>query len=1059
MIGKTIDTDIRLFLAVVLAVGLGVVSSQPVKAAQVVEMYIDADLTTPNIQNALTVNQTVTSFDVEVWIDQDSNADGINGIDLFLLYDPAKIQVTALTVGGDCPLDTPMGSSINNTAGIAAYSRAKIFSPFPTANFTLVKVTFQPQIAFLAAPGATANITYRTTGGFPTEVRDGSGASAVIGGGFHTALITSDTHGVTLTVTGIDSPIIAGTASNVTVTAWQDGAINENYTGTVNLTSNDPAAEFPAEMPYTFQPGDSGNVTFTGLIFKTAGTTQTVTATDTTVAAIRGTSANIEVRPAVTFTVMGTSNTTAIGSQVAGTAFTITVTAIKEGDVLTTYNGTIEFTTTDPHAEVVLPADYTFESGDNGQQTFINGVTLKTAGIQTVTATDNASAWVTGTSANITVTPKAASILTVFGISDPIVAGVTSDVTVNATDEFGNTDTNYRGTIAFNSSDGAAALPTANLTFSASDNGTKTFSNEVILETAGEQTVTATDTVITGIQAAITVQPATADNLRVTGDATMTAGGSNELTVTAYDQFGNVCDSGPNVYDGSQSLTFSGPGSVGGNTPTVKGTAIGTPTALTFTTGATAENATTLIAYKAETTTIDVVDANVTTINSTVNAAYDLDLVVNLDIANKLAYQVQPSSTDNVDVAFTIQPVVEIQDQWGNLRSADILTVTLADVLTSDNDTGGAGALTGTSSKAAANGVAAFTGVGYTGVDTIHIKATTGSLTAAISAVDITLDPGAATQLAFSTPPETSVVELAEWADFMVEIRDQYSNVVTTATDNVTVKAYQGTTLRALGGTTEKAPVSGVATFNNISYAAATPVTPLTVKATYLTLTVTADDTVSVTPVITANITLGEGWNIFSTPFALRENYRTWYQIQAQFGALATDNDSEMWTYDASETLPWQQVIAEDIATDTVLRPLDAYYVKMASTDNVALIADTEMFVTDSLRQKTLPAGWNLVGLGYAYGYLTTEPTGADVDGMDVKNALASVEYIGGDTSVQGYAFVRSPGFDNNDTNWLYRWGETAHIKAEDFMFTGKGYWVFMEAEDIYSAWTQTPLP
>ena len=58
------------------------------------------------------------------------------------------------------------------------------------------------------------------------------------------------------------------------------------------------------------------------------------------------------------------------------------------------------------HASVVLPADYTFttgDGGDNGMHTFSSGVTLVTVGAQTLTVTDKVSN-VTG-SATITVGP------------------------------------------------------------------------------------------------------------------------------------------------------------------------------------------------------------------------------------------------------------------------------------------------------------------------------------------------------------------------------------------------------------------------------------------------------------------------------------------------------------------------------------------------------------------------------------------------------------------------------------------------------------------------------
>src|SRR5262249_33982806 len=67
-----------------------------------------------------------------------------------------------------------------------------------------------------------------------------------------------------------------------------------------------------------------------------------------------------------------------------------------------------------------------------------------------------------------------------------------------AVDPFGNTDTNYQGTITFTTSDTdpGVVLP-AVYTFTVGDgrdNGVHTFADAVTLVTGGEQTLTATDT-------------------------------------------------------------------------------------------------------------------------------------------------------------------------------------------------------------------------------------------------------------------------------------------------------------------------------------------------------------------------------------------------------------------------------------------------------------------------------------------------------------------------------------------------------------------------------------
>src|SRR5206468_3584053 len=118
----------------------------------------------------------------------------------------------------------------------------------------------------------------------------------------------------------------------------------------------------------------------------------------------------------------------------------------------------------------------------------------------------------------------AATHFSVTGFPSPATAGDAHNATVTALDAYGNTDTNYTGTVKITSSDGAAVLP-ANHTFTTglgNDNGVHDFS--VTLKTAGTQSITATDTVsaITGTESAIEVDPAGLDHFAVTN----TLGGS-----------------------------------------------------------------------------------------------------------------------------------------------------------------------------------------------------------------------------------------------------------------------------------------------------------------------------------------------------------------------------------------------------------------------------------------------------------------------------------------------------------------------------------------------------
>lgn len=364
-------------------------------------------------------------------------------------------------------------------------------------------------------------------------------ATATVGGytGTQSSITVNPASASTLSVSGIITPVVAGTARSVTVTA-KDAYNNTatGYTGTVTFTSSDAQATLPAN--YTFVGGDSGTHSFSnGVTLKTAGT-QSVSATDTVSVGINGTQSGITVNAGSISKLAVTGITT---PTTAGTARSVTVTAQDTYDnTVTSYTGTIGFTSTDGQA--VLPSNYTFVGGDNGVHTFTNGVTLKTAGTQSVTATATVGGY-TGSQTNITVNAAAASTLIVSGITSPTAAGTARSATVTAKDVYNNTVTNYTGTVTFTSSDVQATLPT-NYTFVGGDGGVHTFSSGIVLKTVGTQSVTATDTVtssITGTQSGISVTAGEPAVLQVSGiTSPTTAGVLRTVTVTAKDAYNNT---------------------------------------------------------------------------------------------------------------------------------------------------------------------------------------------------------------------------------------------------------------------------------------------------------------------------------------------------------------------------------------------------------------------------------------------------------------------------------------------------------------------------------------
>ena len=186
----------------------------------------------------------------------------------------------------------------------------------------------------------------------------------------------------------------------------------------------------------------------------------------------------------------------------AGISFTLTVTALDASNQPDpTYAGTIHFGSSDLSAE--LPADYTFQPSDNGQHVFT--VTLKRAGVQTVTVTDLLKPTIKKVT-SVTVSAGAVSDLVITGLPATVVHNVVRSFTVTARDAFGNTVTNYSGTVQFQNTGGTALLPSA-YTFKATDRGKHVFKVTFQTPGSGQSLLVAdqSDPLIDGTVSGITV--------------------------------------------------------------------------------------------------------------------------------------------------------------------------------------------------------------------------------------------------------------------------------------------------------------------------------------------------------------------------------------------------------------------------------------------------------------------------------------------------------------------------------------------------------------------------
>ncbi|MBL0170616.1 MAG: hypothetical protein IPP90_07775 [Gemmatimonadaceae bacterium] len=173
---------------------------------------------------------------------------------------------------------------------------------------------------------------------------------------------------------------------------------------------------------------------------------------------------------------------------------------------------------------------------------------------------------------------------------------------------------------------------------------------------------------------------------------------------------------------------------------------------------------------------------------------------------SQLAITTQPAGAVS-GVAFTTQPVIEIRDASGNLTSsAAAVTASIA---------GGSGALSGTVTVSAVNGVATFTDLQIAGFGAHTLTFTSGALNQATSSSFAVTQ--VATSLTIQTQPVGAVSGAPLATQPVVQIRDNAGLVITTgagATLAVTVSIATGP--GALTGTTTVNAVNGVATFTNL---------------------------------------------------------------------------------------------------------------------------------------------------------------------------------------------------------------------------------------------------
>ncbi|XXF74955.1 S8 family serine peptidase [Myxococcaceae bacterium GXIMD 01537] len=367
-------------------------------------------------------------------------------------------------------------------------------------------------------------------------------------------------------------------------------------------------------------------------------------------------------------------------------------------------------------------------------------------------------------------------------------AGEDATFDITAIDVVGVTATSYTGSATFSSTDAQAVLPAS----AAFNNGVAT-GVVASFRTLGAQSITAADSVNPAIagSAATTVTPGSPTRLVFTVSPANTAAGASitpAVKVGMLDQFGNA------VTTGSNSVTIAlqdNPGSA-----TLAGT-----TTITMVNGvATFSNLSITKAANGYT-----LAASSTGLTGVTSATFNITAAT----PSKLAY-ITPPSNSGAGVVFNPAVQVAILDAHGN-RTTSSSNVTVA---LSTNPSGGA--LLGTATVAAVNGVATFGNLAIDKVGTgYRMTATSGSL---INVASGTFDigPGVAHRVSITRQPGNTVAGVALAPAFEAAVLDKFGNVVTNSVNPVTVTL--GNSRGAvLAGTTTVNPVNGVASFADLS--------------------------------------------------------------------------------------------------------------------------------------------------------------------------------------------------------------------------------------------------
>ncbi len=475
----------------------------------------------------------------------------------------------------------------------------------------------------------------------------------------------------------------------------------------------------------------------------------------------------------------------------AGTPFGLTVEAEdRSGNLDPSFNGTVTVALANNPGGATLGGTLSV-TASGGIATF-SGLTLNKAA-SGYTLTVSGSDVDDATTSAIAVTAATASQLVIM--QQPSAAATAGQAfgtqpVIDVEDRYDNVDTGDNSTVVTASLQSGAGPLQGTISATVSG-GVATFTNLTDNKAETISLIFSSGSLTIATSTNIVVGPGTASQLVIQTQPSLaaTAGQAfaSQPVVYEEDQFGNI-ETGDNSKVVAVTLN-SGTGPLQGPTSVILSGGVATFTNLSD--------------DRAETISLNFSSGVLTNASSA-------NIVVSPAKASKLVIQTQPSPTATAGQAFATQPVINEEDQYGNLETGDSSTVVTAAL------NGGAGPLHGTVTATVSGGVATFAGLADDTAESITLQFTGGGLTS-FSTNSIVVSPATASQLVITREPSaTATAGQAFATQPVIEEEDQFGNIETG--DNRTmITASPGSGSEPLLGTTAITVRGGVATFKNLA--------------------------------------------------------------------------------------------------------------------------------------------------------------------------------------------------------------------------------------------------